>query len=300
MIKRILFILISVLTICSCEMTPQQGKVVFVSIAVDYNAPDGINALDNPPEDQRVLSSQIEALSYASGEIYEQYLFLEKNGIRYFNGTEKKWNHDDILYTLSELDTLQSDLVILHYSGHGDSTGALVTDADTSSRLSAERLLDAMRGIDGRKCLFLDSCFSGVFIDDAGYMHNGDRFEDGNLESDNILNAFIPSFIGTFYKKDYGNDNIWIIAAATEEQNSFDNWDSGLPQQEKFGAFSYYLALALGYDMENDTPLLPPKGTRMTFYSLWEEIRKSMADDLKREATPQVTLSVTDPVLFSL
>ena len=41
MIKRILFILISVLTICSCEMTPQQGKVVFVSIAVDYNAPDG-------------------------------------------------------------------------------------------------------------------------------------------------------------------------------------------------------------------------------------------------------------------
>ena len=157
-----------------------------------------------------------------------------------------------------------------------------------------------MRGIDGRKCLFLDSCFSGVFIDDAGYMQNGDRFEDGNLESDNILNAFIPSFIGTFYKKDYGNDNIWIIAAATEEQNSFDNWDSGLPQKEKFGAFSYYLALALGYDMENDTPLLPPKGTRMTFYSLWEEIRKSMADDLKREATPQVTLSVTDPVLFSL
>ena len=164
MIKRILFILISVLTICSCEMTPQQGKVVFVSIAVDYNAPDGINALDNPPEDQRVLSSQIEALSYASGEIYEQYLFLEKNGIRYFNGAEKKWNHDDILYTLSELDTLQSDLVILHYSGHGDSTGALVTDADTSSRLSAERLLDAMRGIDGRKCLFLDSCFQITIV----------------------------------------------------------------------------------------------------------------------------------------
>ena len=295
--RKLMIIILAAILASSCEMEKEQGKVVFVSVAIDYGAPSGVNALENPPEDQRVLSAQIETLTAASGDIYEEYLFLEKNGKRSLNGNNLKWNYDDILWILSELDTISTDLIIFHYSGHGDETGALVTDANTVSRLQPERLLDAMTGIDGRKCLFLDSCFSGHFVKDAGYMANGEKFRDGNLETDNLVNAIMPAFDSL--KKEHGNDSIWVLAAATDEQNSFDSWDNGLPGQDGFGAFSYYLAAALGYDMEHDRPGIPAEGTEITFYGIYHEIRDSMAADLRKEATPQVTLTLSDPILFS-
>ena len=296
--KRIFPILLLCLAFVSCEMEKTEGKVVFISVAIDYNAPDGVNALDNPPEDQRVLSAEIEALSVASGDIYEEYLFLEKNGKRSVNGEEMKWNHDDVLTLLSSIDTVSSDLIIFHYSGHGDESGALVTDIDTSNRLTPEKLLTALSGADGRKCLFLDSCYSGTFIAESGYMHSGELFEDGNLVSDNPVNAILPS-ISLLFHPAAGNDDIWILAAATDIQSSFDSWDSGEPMQENFGAFSYYLARALGYDMENDTPTVPGRGGKITFYGLYQEIKESMPNDLRREATVQITRTHFDPVLFS-
>ncbi len=295
--RKLMIIILAAILASSCEMEKEQGKVVFVSVAIDYGAPSGVNALENPPEHQRVLSAQIETLTAASGDIYEEYLFLEKNGKRSLNGEDLKWNYDDILWILSELDTISTDLIIFHYSGHGDETGALVTDANTASRLQPERLLDAMTGIDGRKCLFLDSCFSGHFVKDAGYMANGEKFRDGNLETDNLVNAIMPAFDSL--KKEHGNDSIWVLAAATDEQNSFDSWDNGLPGQDGFGAFSYYLAAALGYDMEHDRPGIPAEGTEITFYGIYHEIQSSMAADLRKEATPQVTLALSDPILFS-
>ncbi len=296
--KRIFPILLLCLAFVSCEMEKTEGKVVFISVAIDYNAPDGVNALDNPPEDQRVLSAEIEALSVASGDIYEEYLFLEKNGKRSVNGEEMKWNHADVLTLLSSIDTVSSDLIIFHYSGHGDESGALVTDINTSNRLTPEKLLTALSGADGRKCLFLDSCYSGTFIAEAGYMHSGELFEDGNLVSDNPVNAILPS-ISLLFHPAVGNDDIWILAAATDVQSSFDSWDSGEPMQENFGAFSYYLARALGYDMENDTPTVPGRGGKITFYGLYQEIKESMPNDLRREATVQITRTHFDPVLFS-
>ena len=295
--RSLIAIIMIAFTFMSCEMESPQGKVVFISLALDYDAPGGINALENPPEDQKVLSMQIKALSESSGEIYEEYLFLEKDGKRSINGEEYKWNHDDLINLLMDIDTVSTDLVLFHYSGHGDETGALVTDANTASRLQPERLLDAMTGIDGRKCLFLDSCFSGHFVKDAGYMANGEKFRDGNLETDNLVNAIMPAFDSL--KKEHGNDSIWVLAAATDEQNSFDSWDNGLPGQDGFGAFSYYLAAALGYDMEHDRPGIPAEGTEITFYGIYHEIQSSMAADLRKEATPQVTLALSDPILFS-
>ena len=296
--RSLITIIMIAFTFISCEMEIPQGKVVFISLALDYDAPGGINALENPPEDQRVLSMQIKALSESSGEIYEEYLFLEKDGKRSINGEEYKWNHDDLINLLMDIDTVSTDLVLFHYSGHGDETGALVTDTISSSRLSPEALLTAFSGVDGRKCLFLDSCFSGSFIENNGTMKNGEIFENGNLKSDSLLSAVIPSFLATFENVAENNDSLWILAAATERQNSFDSWDTGLPQQEKFGAFSYYLALALGYDMEHDAVTVPAKGERITFYGIYSFIRKHMASDLWREATPQATLSHFDPVLF--
>ena len=295
---RKLFLIALALTLLSCEMEKQEGKVVFISVAIDYNSPDGANALENPPEDQRVLSSQIEALATASGDIYEEYLFLEKNGKRSINGKEYKWNHDDVLSVLYSLDTISRDLIIFHYSGHGDENGALVTDIDTSIRLSPETLLSAMSAADGRKCLFLDSCYSGTFIDDPGYMHNGEKFNNGKLDSDNLLNAVIPSIM-LLFRPVSGNDGIWVLSAASDSQSSFDSWDAGEPDQSSFGAFSYYLAAALGYDMETGSATVPGRGGEITFYGIYQEIRRRMPGDLWKEATPQITLTHYDPILFS-
>lgn len=289
----------AIMLLFSCSEPMKQGKVVFISVAIDYGAPDGANALDNPPEDQRVLSEQIEALASASGELYEEHLFLEKNGIRSISGNEMKWNHDDILDLLSSLDTVSTDLVILHYSGHGDDDGSLVTDMDTSVRLSPERLLDALEAVDGVKCIFLDSCHSGAFIDGSPTMHGGEAFVDDELSGEGLIGSLLPSLAAAFSPHEDGRDGIWVLSAATADQSSFDSWDSEEPNQESFGAFSYYLASALGYDMEMDEPTIPGRGGRITFYGLCSSIRRSMAPDLRAKATPQSTLSRLDPVLFS-
>ena len=295
--RKIVFILCMVLLLTSCESSTEQGKVIFVSAALDYMN-SNVGYLKNPPSDQKALASELQTLAEASGEIYEEYLFLEENGVRTMNGYERKWNQDDIISTLLNLDTVSGDLIIFHYSGHGDSSGALVPDIDTSSRLKPEDLLDTLKLIDGKKCLFIDSCYSGSFIEDSSKLENGEKFdEDGNLIADGFASSLIAAIENAF-KGEAENTEIWALTAATDKQLSFDSWDTGMPMQENFGAFSYYLAIALGYDMENDSTTIPGVSTEITFYGLYQEIKGLMATDLWREATPQVTLSHYDPVLF--
>ena len=283
--------------IISCSDPAHQSKVVFISAAIDYGPEGEINYLANPPEDQRVLSAEIRALAEGSGEIYEEYLFLEKNGERTFNGARKNWNHDDILSVIASLDTVAEDLIIFHYSGHGDDDGSLVTDMDISFRLSPERLLDQLENTDGKKCLFLDSCYSGTFID-GGKLADGEVFFGGNLISESFVHALLPSLLMTFSAGHTERSDIWVFSAATENQSSFDSWDGGLPEQENFGAFTYYLASALGYDMENDRAAIPGRMTTITFYDIYQKVKENMDGSLWKEATPQVTLSPVDLVLF--
>ncbi|MBO8436084.1 MAG: caspase family protein [Spirochaetes bacterium] len=296
---RILLMAIAVL-LTSCEVPRGESKVIFISAALDYGAPESVNALDNPPEDQRVLSEQIEALAEASGDVYEEYLFLEKNGTRTLNGVEMNWNHDDIIRVLYAIDTISSDLIIFHYSGHGDDDGNLVTDIDTEYRLSPALLLETMENIDGKKCIFLDSCFSGKFVEEIGYMHEGEVYKNGMLSSENLINALGPSLAISISGGNSRENGIWVLSAASESQSSFDKWESGEVRQEDFGAFSYYLATALGYDMEEDRPSLPPEGSRITFYSLFQEIKEEMDKELWMRATPQKTLSEYDIELFTI
>ena len=296
--RKIVFILCMVLLLTSCESSTEQGKVIFVSAALDYMN-SNVGYLKNPPSDQKALASELQTLAEASGEIYEKYLFLEENGVRTMNGYERKWNQDDIISTLLNLDTVSGDLIIFHYSGHGDSSGALVPDIDTSSRLKPEDLLDILKLIDGKKCLFIDSCYSGSFIEDSSKLENGEKFdEDGNLIADGFASSLIAAIENAF-KGEAENTEIWALTAATDKQLSFDSWDNGMANQDKYGAFTYYLLEALGYDTEKHEAAIPVRRGNVTFYSLYSEIRKTMPVSLRREATPQATLNPLDLVLFS-
>ena len=210
--RKIVFILCMVLLLTSCESSTEQGKVIFVSAALDYMN-SNVGYLKNPPSDQKALASELQTLAEASGEIYEEYLFLEENGVRTMNGYERKWNQDDIISTLLNLDTVSGDLIIFHYSGHGDSSGALVPDIDTSSRLKPEDLLDTLKLIDGKKCLFIDSCYSGSFIENSSKLENGEKFdEDGNLIADGFASSLIAAIENAF-KGEAENTEIWALTA---------------------------------------------------------------------------------------
>ena len=290
---------ITLLLAISCASPLPDGKTVFISVAIGYGTEGSANYLANPPSDQKALSAQIRALSEGSGEEYEEYLFLEEDGIRSISGQEAEWDHGDVLGTIRKLDTSPSDLIIFHYSGHGDESGSLVTDRDTSYRLPPDTLLDALGSVPGFRCLFLDSCYSGTFIR-GDKLADGEVFTEGNLASESFVNSLLPSFILSFFAGRMGNRGIWVLSAATSGQASFDSWDEGLPGQDGYGAFTYYLASALGYDMEMERAVLPPPGSSVTFYGLYRQIKDMMTASLWREATPQVTLSPLDLLLFRL
>lgn len=287
-----------VILLMSCELEKEQGKVIFISMAIDYSLnPEYV--LTTPPSDQKALAGQIRALAERSGEIYEEHLFLEEDGMRYINGTEYRWNHDDVLDLIRSLDTVSGDLIIIHYSGHGLDDGSLVTDIDISFSLTPEMLLDAAASADGKKCLFLDSCYSGSFIRDSYPMENGEEFNgNGYLEKDAPAASFLPSLELAFSQSGIGNDSIWVLAAATENQKSYDRWNGGEPNQEKYGAFTYFLLSELGYDMDADTPTIPTGGGTVTFYGIYDGIRDGMDSTLRMIATPQATLIPLDLILF--
>ena len=296
--RKAAIIILTLIMLISCTTEPGQSRVIFISVAIDYSAVPGAGKLTTPPEDQRVLSEQIRTLAEASGEIYESYLFLEKDGTRSINGRTGDWDHSTILETIDALDTVSGDLIIFHFSGHGDEDGAIATDQDIRYTLKPRTLLEALGNKDGSKCLFIDSCYSGAFIEDGYPMADGEVFENGNLVFSSFVSALIPSLRISFGASPEGNDGIWVFSAATDDQLSFDSWDEGRPKQDELGAFTYYLASAIGYDMDMDRPV-SPVGGEVTFYGIYQEVKQTMASGLWIEATPQVTLYPLDLVLFS-
>ena len=296
--RKAAIIILTLIAIISCTSSPVQSRVIFISVAIDYSAVHGAGKLTTPPEDQRVLSEQIRTLAEASGEVYESYLFLEKDGTRTVNGRTDDWNQNNILETIADLDTVSGDLIIFHFSGHGDEDGAIATDQSILYTLNPQTLLGALGEKDGNKCLFIDSCYSGAFIEDGYPMSDGEVFEDGNLVFSSFVSALIPSLRISFGASPAGNDGIWVFSAAADDQLSFDSWDENRPKQDELGAFTYYLASALGYDMDMDRPVTPVGG-EITFYGIYQEVKRTMASGLWIEATPQVTLYPLDLVLFS-
>ena len=292
--KKLLILISVMLTLISCRGEIQHGKVIFISVASDYSCTEGLQSLDTPPADQKALSEEIEILATESGEYYEEYLFLEADGKRTVNGIEKEWTSDDILNTIIGLETLSYDLIIFHYSGHGEEgSGAFAPGPSQNARLYPEELIETLKLIDGKKCLFIDSCYSGNLIEDKGALTSGERFDDNELVSDSILNSIIPAIEKSF-SSNAENTEIWTFTAATSEQLSYDSYTD-----ENYGAFTYYLLRALGYDTDNQEATIPGNGGDITFYDIVNEVKKSMPADLRRAASPQATLLPLDLVLFS-
>lgn len=218
--------------------------------------------------------------------------------------TTNNWTMDDVLTTVGSLPTGEDDIIIFTYSGHGEeNTGALITyyrgayrDAqgklhllhDTTNR---EAVIEAFSSISGKKIFFLDSCFSGNFIS-QGTLNTLDTFttDEDQYEGEDYISAIKCS---TLTRKTDTTPSLWIMAAAGRKQkanDSTDDADSAI--QEHFGAFTYYLLKALGYNMEKNES--EKKSSPLTFYSIYSYIMASFPSSEIKSQTPRTSLKRLD------
>ena len=225
-----------------------------------------------------------------------------QGGARRVNGKREEWDKETILSTISSLEAEENDLVLFFYSGHGmDGTGELVVSAKEGKmdKISPDELLTALSEVGGKKCVFLDSCYSGAFVEDAGMLADGEVFgEDGSLIKEGFLFSLGPALSLSITSGRLGTDDIWLMSATTDGQLSYDSGTEGLPNQEEYGAFSYFLISSLGYDMENDSPHISQERNEVTFLGLYRDIKRRMTESMWTEQTPQITLTPLDLVLF--
>ena len=306
--KKIFSALFIMLLLSSCSNALDSSRTIVIAVALDYEEDAFqdkennlvVNTLSNPPNDLEAFTSQVDIL--ASGREVERHIFLSQGGTRRVNGKREEWDKEAILSTISSLEAEENDLVLFFYSGHGmDGTGELVVSAKEGKmdKISPDELLTALSGIGGKKCVFLDSCYSGAFVENAGMLADGEVFgEDGSLMKEGFLFSLGPALSLSITSGRLGTDDIWLMSATTDGQLSYDSGTEGLPNQEKYGAFSYFLISSLGYDMENDSPRISQERTEVTFLGLYRDIKRRMTESMWTEQTPQITLTPLDLVLF--
>ncbi len=225
--------------------------------------------------------------------------------------TKHDWRMSDVLTLLINLETTNEDLIIFHYSGHGlDGKGDLIGGVTTVGNsgygildtLSPSSILNILNKKDGLFILFIDACYSGNFIE-SGVLASADRFSD-RIEGGRSTNIYTySSLLHTIDQSidimlgntTTGFTNIYAISASSSKQLSYDGSNSGGKNQGMFGAFSYYLLLALDYDVENLTPA--KNSSMISFYSVYENLWESFSPALKYEQTPRATLSPIDVVI---
>ena len=297
---RRIIIALSLLFLISCSSDIGNTRTFAIAVALDYREEgSNANALGNPPNDASSFIDQVELLS-PSGH-FEKHLFLHADGKKTVNGREEEWSEESIISTIQSLDPSPDDLILFFYSGHGDGNGSLVLSnrKDDKELLEPDELLSALSSVSGKKCVFLDSCYSGCFVEDLGILADGEIFGDnGYLSEDSFLSSVIPALSLAFTAGWSGNGDIWVMSAATDSQLSYDSGTDGLPNQKKYGAFTYYLLSALGYDMESDAPGTSNDRPAITFLGLYDDMKEMMPESLWDMQTPQITLTPLDLVLF--
>ena len=221
------------------------------------------------------------------------------------------WTLSTVMGVIENLNAGENDLIIFHYSGHGnDETGELVTTYEYDSATETVTNTD-MLGVnnviatmcnyntDAIKVMFLDSCYSGNFIKD-GILSSTDRlvkkYKKDIYKGSSLLESLIGSFEVAFGSDSYGTPGLYVLAASTDSQTAQDKLNMGESNQEYYGAFTFYLLRALGFDTSATMPAYT--SNEITFCSLYDYIWQAFPSSTKKNQTPQVTLSPMDVVLF--
>ena len=219
-------------------------------------------------------------------------------------------SRENVISRLENLTTIttEDDLTIFTYSGHGDGTAGDLVFATTkvntgpydTDTMDAETLLSLMAAIPGKKLIILDSCFSGMFV------------EDSSSSTNIILNNSIEKFFETYHSSDaYGKPDLFVFTASTNTLSYEKNF--GTDDNTHFhGIFSYALLEALGWkhtnviDPSQIAITYPPAATngQITVDGLFAYIKKNQAINSRYYGSeyqhPKTTGGPLDLVLFNL
>lgn len=323
----VLTLLVILFPSCTPDKTLTERDIYLISVSDDFNDSTGYyKALDNTISDQAALISQIRTL----GNVHV-YAFVSHHGKRYISTPDKtpvfkpadkdcnildsptdaafnhfeyipsstettnNWTMDDVLTTVGNLPSGENDIIIFTYSGHGEeNTGALITNCkgkDNYDTTNREAVIEAFSSISGKKIFFLDSCYSGNFIS-QGTLNTLDTFstDEDYYEGEDYISAIQCS---TLTHKTDTTPSLWIMAAAGRKQKANDSGESSDSRvQEHFGAFTYYLLKALGYNMDRNES--EKKSSSLTFYSIYSYIMASFPSSEIKGQTPRTSLKRLD------
>ena len=296
----------SLLTLISCLDSSSDTAVVFVSVANSYS---GVNALKATIPDQTSMRKQISYLAGEAGNDYTEYAFTQDGKSLMLDGVS--YSAGGVLDFLQSLDLGSDDLLIFYYSGHGsaedeEGKGAVLyfDPVISNEQVYTDELIDALASSGGKKWLILDCCYSGAAVTGNSLYSSGmfSQVKLGNTltyawqggdTADSIKNAFSASG-----SKTKGNDDIWVMAACSELQESY---------EYSHGFFTAGLLDALGYNLDEETAS-DPSYSRLTFYKVFNEASQNTIELLEEKAgstytscqTPESTLSPVDLILFEL
>ncbi len=202
------------------------------------------------------------------------------------------------------LDVKENDLLFFYYSGHGDADGLVIPYYGMAgyTYLSPETLFGIMDDFDCFQMLLIDCCYSGVFIQDGdlegtiGY----DRSEE--LDKQTVLNPFdiiANAFIKGFEKGKDGYPKRFTISAASKNQKSLDSDQHANHDYARYyGAFTIWALDYLGYDFEHFSGAYRVHGKDLTAAGLYEHAYENLTKYTRMTATPNVTASRYNLVLF--
>lgn len=282
------FTLVSILfIITSCELgtdEPMQGDVYYINVGIDYE--NNGSSIKNVKDDLKGTVPDAKELHQALGSVIAK---ANRTGFGYKMIQEGPSAEDplDDLYPSktkiqSKLATLSTtvqehDLTIFTYSGHGyEDTGHLVLAKPAlgvAESLSPDELLSWMAAIPGKKLVILDSCFSGMFV------------EESPSSTNTILNNSIVKFFETYHSSDtYGKPDLFVLTASAHTDSyemNFGTTDS----PHNHGIFTYALLEALGWDHPHFSTLAsvttkdPPaaKNGRITVDGLFTYVKANQA-----------------------
>ena len=288
----------------SCSPYPQDGKAtaVLISVSLTYEgSPEYVNRLLCTANDSRAVEEEMKLLAEASGMDFELHKFMEENN--HLIDAEKKtiYGKDKLLSYIKGIGTSPGDIIIFYFSGHGTAINGesmIVVDPGCKEEdfLALSDISDALSSLDGDSCMIIDACLSGSETESelAGEVFS----TTGDYIGTNIGNALSSAFRLSFSARP-PEDDVYILASCTENQNSLANMDiSGAINSGKYSVFTYYMLSYLGYDFAKEKADLPSTGM-ITFYSIYQGIKDSMADEFWEKQTAQPVRTPIDLILFS-
>lgn len=288
----------------SCSPYPQDGKAtaVLISVSLTYEgSPEYVNRLLCTANDSRAVEEEMKLLAEASGMDFKLHKFMEENNNLVDAEKRAIYDKDKLLSYIKGIGTSPGDIIIFYFSGHGTAINGesmIVVDpgCEEEDFLALSDISDALSSLDGDSCMIIDACQSGSETESelAGEVFS----TTGDYIGTNIGNALSSAFRLSFNVRP-PEDDVYILASCTDNQNSLANMDiSGAINSGKYSVFTYYMLSYLGYDFAKEKADLPSTGM-ITFYSIYQGIKDSMADEFWEKQTAQPVRTPIDLILFS-